>query len=77
MAFSRIEIHFVVNGKKRRAQILPGSRVKAIRLGTQARTQPPPEQDVLIVADEPGDTVSRNDDGPGVCYEIGGQTFCW
>jgi hypothetical protein len=77
MAFSRIEIHFVVKGKKRRAQILPGSRVKAIRLGTQNPTQPPPEQDVLIVADEPGDTVSRNDDGPGVCYEIGGQTFCW
>jgi hypothetical protein len=66
MAFTRIEIHFVVNGRKRHAVIEPGSRVRAIRFGTGAGNtpgakvvnQPPPKNDVRILADEAGDTVA-------------------
>jgi hypothetical protein len=81
--FEKIEIHFEItkNGKtkKRRAIILPGSGVTAIRLkgGTSTKEGPPDEKDVLIESDTPGDKVERMDAGGDVCYDIGEERFCW
>jgi hypothetical protein len=80
--FDKIEIHFTFKKKngetaKRRAIILPGSGVKAIRLEGGERTTPPNKKDVRVVSDTKGDRVQRMDAGPLVCYEIGEDTVCW
>lgn len=79
----QIEIHFTIekNGKlrKRRAIVDPRtSGVTAIRIPVDfTPTMAPPETDVQVKSDTVGDEIGDSDPGPGVCYEIGEETFCW
>ena len=86
--FTEIVVHFEVDNKKRRAIIKPQNElpVRAIFLDNshtqlqgsiKKRSEHPPEDSVRLV-DEDGATVAMiNEDGPQVCYLVGGQLFCW
>ena len=85
-----VAIRYTANGKKARSVVRPGKDAKSIFLdGPNGPSREGPAPGVDLQADDPSISSENlitslsagNDDsigaGPGVCYEIGGQVFCW
>ena len=81
MRFTRIEVHFQVkDGPVLRVVIEGNSKLKGITLtpnnpsGDRKRLK-----EFITVKDEQDKTVLPEDvdDGPGLCYDVGGSPVCW
>jgi hypothetical protein len=85
--FTEIVVHFTSGGEERRAVIKPKNDVRAIfldnsHLGLKPSIDPQaqrPPATAVRLEDKDGNVVAmtNEDDGPQVCYLVGGQLFCW